>query len=227
MSAPGAGMGAVISLALQEALVVGLHTLASDVRAIEEMIGRSDELRHNSTEEWRRSLVAAMLEMLDPRNGGYADVLIGYPVPFGTSRLPALSIVEQSGGENPSELLVGNLIGRTCEFHGPNQEAWRTTYTGGGHTTSVQIGAWTISPERSMLLRAAAIWSLYEMQDMLESRGVHELSIRTGGAEVSPDLEPRVAYVPMVDATLMWTLRQSSRMKVPNRVTIRPGTFST
>lgn len=221
------GMGAVVDLLVQEALVIGLHTLASDRRAIEELVGRNDALRHNTGDEWRKSLRDALRDMLNPKSDQYAEVIIGWPIPGGGSRLPAISIVEQGGGENASELVVGNLLGVSDEFHGPNQEVWRTTRIGGGYRSSIQIGAWSTAPERSVLLRAAVVWALYEQQDALADRGVHELSIQLGGAEVSPDLEPRVAWVPMVDLTLNWTLSQSQRERVPNRVRLLAGTFST
>lgn len=227
MKTPGAGMGQVIDLALQEALVLGLHTLASDRRAIEELVGREDTLRNNTADAWKASLRAALVEMLDPGSDQYCDVLLGYPVGSGIARLPALSIVVDGGGENQGETVCGNLIREGYEFVGPNQELWATTELGAGQTSTLQIGAWSTAPERSALLIAAAQWALYQQQTRLLERGIHEISYRRGGQEVAPEMEPRVAWMPMLMVTLNWTFRESSRRLVPNRVRILRGTPST
>lgn len=212
---------------MQEAIVVGLQTLRSDARAVEELIGREDELRHNSANEWRRALRGALLQMLDPSSDQYAEVLIGYPTPMGSARLPAISLIVDSGGENAAEAVADNVLRVSSAFHGPNQEIWETTEIGAGQRSVVQIGSWSPSPERSTLLVAAVKWSLYAMQELLTGRGIHEVSFSEGGVEVSKDLEPRVAYVPMISATLLWTFRESVRRKVPNRVRVLPPVFST
>jgi hypothetical protein len=227
MIVPGAGSNAVPVLSLQEALVIGLQTLRSDQRAIEELIGRQDSLRHNTANEWRRALTAAMLEMLDPSSDQFAEVLIGYPTPPGKARLPAISLVVDSGGENPAEAVAGNILRVSSEFHGPDQEAWETTEIGAGQRTTVQIGAWSPAPERGILLTAAVKWCLYFAQDLLKQRGIHEVSYTEGGVQVPPELEPRVAYCPMVSATMLWTFRETVRRKVPNRVSLRRMTVST
>lgn len=227
MIVPGAGSTTAILLYLQEALVIGLQTLRSDDRAMRELLGREDELRHNSANEWRRALRTALAEMLDPSTDQYAEVLIGYPAPMGSAHLPAISLIVDSGGENASEAVADNVLRVSCEPHGPNQEIWETTETGAGQRTVIQVGSWSPAPERSALLVAAVRWALYAMQGQLKTRGIHEVSFTESGIEISRDLEPRVAFVPIVSTTLLWTFRETSRRKVPNRVKILPPTFST
>lgn len=224
MKTPGAAMGQVIDLAIQEALVLGLMTLASDERAIEEMIGRDDQLVHNTAVEWKRALKAALRDMFDPNSDNYCNVLLGYPEPKGVARLPVLSVVADGGGENAAEAVVGNLIRESCAFVGPNQELWSTFEFGTGQTTTLQIDAWSPAPERSALLIAAAQLALHQQQYRLAEHGIHEISYRRGGQEVDPNFEPRVAYMPMLMVTCSWTWRTTTRRLVPNRVNIRRGT---
>lgn len=229
MTVPGAGVGAVPVLALQESLVIGLQTLRGDRRAIDELIGRDDRLRHNTADEWRRSLAAALLDMLDPGSDHFAAIDIGYPTsPDGTPpHLPAISLVVTGGGENQAEAVAGNVLRVSSEFHGPNQEAWQTTEIGAGQRTVVEIGAWSPAPERALLLQGAIKWCLYFAQDLLRIRGIHEVSFTENGVTVSPEMEPRVAFLPIVSATLLWTFRESNRRKIANRLTILPAKFST
>lgn len=223
---PGAIMGAAIELVLQEALVNGLAVLASDNFALEEVVARRDALRHNSSEKWRKSMKAALIEMADPSSDMHADVIIGYPVPQGTAKLPALSIVVSTGGENTGEAVTGNSLRRFVEPHGPNNEVWETREVGAGQTTVLEVGAWATAPDRSALLNAAAKWALYQQRQRLLLRGVHEITFREGGVNVAPELDPRVAYLPILSVTLSWTFRQSVRQKVPNRTRLLKGSFS-
>ena len=222
----GSGVMVVPILALQEAITVGLATLGSDQHAIDELLERDDDLQYNSAERWRASLRTAFREMVDPSNDQHCDVLVGLPTPFGVARLPAIALLVQGGGENTSEAVMGNVLRVSTELHGPNTEAWQTTEIGAGQTTTVEVSAWSPAVERSHMLLAAVKWSLYEMGDLLKRRGIHEVTYRELGDEQSPALEPRVAVVPMLSVTLSWTFRTTTRSKIPNRVTILPGTYS-
>jgi hypothetical protein len=217
---PGAEVGLVMTLAMQEAIVNGLAILAEDRHAVEVMVGRSDSLLYSSADEWRDALRAALYEMIDPGNDQHADVLIGYPSPPGECRLPAISIVTQSGGENVSEAVCGDLLRTSYDFHGPNQELWKTSEYGAGQTSTLEIGAWSPAPERAELLIAAVKHVLYQQKPLLLARGIHDLSYREGSAPVEPSLEPRVAHCPMLSVTMGWTFRTATRRKVPNRATL-------
>lgn len=223
---PGDGVGAVPILHLQESLTVALQSLRSDDRAIYELLGRRDLLQYRSTDRWRLALHDALIEMLDPSTDQCIDLRIGYPESGGAAHLPCVSLVVDGGGENDAEAVAGNVLRVSSEFHGPNQELWETTEIGAGQRSVVQIGAWSPAPERSMLLIAAIKWALYFIQDRLKANGIHSLTFTEGG--VAPgELDPRVAYVPIVSATILWTFRESSRQLVPNRVRILPPTYST
>lgn len=221
-------LGMIPELALQEAILLGLNALASDVRAIDELVGFDSDLRHTGGDEWRRALRDALLEMVDPSSDLYCDVRIGYPVPPGQAKMPAISIVVESGGENEAEAVIGDVQHVSySDLIGPDQTLYETLTIGSGQTSVIQVGAWATSPERSALLRAAIKWALYQQKDRLITRGVHEISFSESGFEVSPDLEPRVAFVPTVNVRMNWTFSLSSRRKVPNRVRLARGRFST
>lgn len=223
------GMGNAPELLIQEAIVVGLHTLVSDRHALSEMVSRDDALRHNTAAEWHDALRDSLRQMLDPQSPKYVDVLLSYPTPAGPNefaRLPAISIIPDGGGENTSEVVAGDLLRQFCERRGPNQEIWRTTEFGAGQRTTLQVGVWTTEQEATVVLYAAVKWALYREKAELNRKGVHELSYTEGGVEPNPKLEPRVAFVPMLNVQMSWTFRGSYREKVPNRVRFLPGKFS-
>lgn len=211
-------MTQAVDLLLQEAIVLGLAALAEDRRAIEELIGRRDALRHNSSDEWREALRAVVRELATPSSPNYVPVLLGYPSPGGAARLPAVAIVKATGGENPAELAVGDVLDHRVEVIGTGEAstAIETTTYGGGATTTVQITTWADAPELSAVIHAAVAWALQNQKQRLQDLGVHELSWSDGG--VQSDLDPRVAYVPLLSCTVGWTQQQSHRRKVPNRI---------
>lgn len=226
-SSHGSGMGIVPVFALREALINGMAILATDRRAIEEMVGRDDSLRYSRADEWVQEQVAVVLSLADPTSPRYAEPILAYPAPLETAHLPAISVVEQGGGENPSEAFHGDLIREESLFPvGANSELTIVAEHGVGYTSTVQIGAWAVESEVAMLLHAMTKWAIYQQKDALYERGVHDLSVRTGGVELSPQLAPRVTYVPMLSVTLSWTLRQSHRRKAPNRVRFLAPTVS-
>jgi hypothetical protein len=220
----GAGMNIIPELAVQEALVLGLHQLAQDPKAINEMVQRLDKLKRGTQDGWEKALRDALIEMLTPSNDNYLQVLLGYPL--GIEDLPALSIILASGGENEGEAVVADTLHTSWKLIQPGSRSERSQVLGTGKVSTVQIGAWSTAPERSLLLQAAAHWALFSNKGLLQERGVHEVTYQEGGAEPEEDMIPRVAYVPMITATLKWTFRVTHRDIVPNRVTICPGAFS-
>lgn len=216
---PGAGMSQAIDLLVQEAIVLGFGALESDRRAVDELVDRSDSLRHNTADAWRVGLRDALLDMLSTSSPNRVDVLLGYPSgPPGSAHLPCVSIVKDGGGENPSEVCIGDVLDQRDEFVGPNLERVETVTHGAGWTSTLQVGAWTTTPELSALLHAAIGWALQHQKQRLMDMGVHESTWNEGGAP-GTDLEPRVGFVPMWVVTLNWTRQQTFRRKVANRVT--------
>lgn len=223
----GAGMGIVPVFAIREALINGIAVLASDQNAIEEMVNRDDNLRYSQTDRWKTELSKAVRDLADPTSPRYAEPILAYPAPLETAKLPAISVIESSGGENPGETYHGDLLRESYAFPvGPDQELIATSEKGAGYSSTVQIGAWATAAETGMLLHAMTKWAIYQQKDRLYERGVHDLSVRTSGVEIDPRLAPRVAYVPMLSVTMSWTLRQSHRRKVPNRVRFLTPTMS-
>lgn len=222
----GAGMVTSPKLALQEAIVVGLHTLASDQRAIDELVGYDSGLRHSSKDGWRKGLRAALVDMLDPSSDTYVDVLASYPVPWGQARLPCVSIVTQSGGENSSELVAGNLLRVYGEMHGPLQQVYRVEEYGMGQRHTLEVAMWAVEPERSELMLSAVKSALLMQTVWLAEQGVHELSLQEGELEPNPALEPRVNAIPAMSVSMSWTFRQSERRLAQNRIRFLPGTFT-
>lgn len=222
----GTGMGIVPVYAIREALINGIAVLASDQRAIEEMVQRDDALRYSRTDEWKAEMVRAVRTHADPQSPAYASLLLAYPAPLEQAHLPAISIIEQSGGENPGEAMQGDTLRESYELRG-NGDLIETTEIGGGYQSTIQIGTWALSAETGMLVHAMTKWAIYQQKDHLIERGIHEIRVQTGGVELDPRLAPRVAYVPMLSVALSWTLRQSHRRKVPNRVRFLTPSFST
>lgn len=230
MTTTGHGMLQAIDLLLQEAIVIGLHLLAENPRAIEELMGRTDSLRHNTTDQWRRELREALIAMLDPRNTEYVAVMIGYPPPHGQAHLPCVTIVLADAADAEGTIGDDLRVAPTPDQRtlvGPAQELYETEERGTLKTSTVEIGSWTIQPELTALLHAAVAWALQQMDGHLVDNGIHGLSDREGGFAPSDDLEPRVGYVPLHRVTAEWTQRQSSRRKVPNRIRFLAPTFST
>lgn len=242
MSGPtqlGAGHNIVPELAVQEALVIGLHKLVQDEAAVDELVQRLDTLKNGTQDEWTKALREDLRDILDPSSERYVRVNVGYPTT--EERLPWLSIIADSGGENVAEAIAGDehhrhyTLTRTTEVSPataadvPDNESLLIKHAvmGTGEQTTVQVGCWSVAPERSLLLAAAARWAIFHEKGLLAARGVHDISWRTSGMSApAPELLPRVGYLPLLIVTLSWTYRETRSTLVPNRVTIGSGTFS-
>ena len=98
----GTGLVMVPILALQEALTIGLYTLASNPHQLDQLLERDDDLQFNSAVEWQKALRKAFRDMVDPSSDNHCAVITGLPTPFGVAKLPVLSLMTQGGGENAS-----------------------------------------------------------------------------------------------------------------------------
>jgi len=242
----GAGLGITPLLAVAETVTRGLGLLRQSEAAIEEMLRRDDELRLGTQTVWTQQLRAHLLELLDPSTGRAVSVGLGHPA--GPAEFPFMSVTGAGGGENPGELSAGDehhraytivnkvadppTMGRQTD---PSSVALdeddhlciRHMVTGTGMQTRAQVACWTVSAERSEVLLSAARWALWVGRGLLNERGIHEYTWSEGGMEPSPDLEPRVTWLPVLDLTLSWTWRRTRSELVPNRVTIAGGSFGT
>lgn len=233
----GMGHNLVPELAVQEALVIGLHQLVQDEFAVDELLSRLDVLRNASADEWVRDQRTALLEMLDPSNEHYVNVLIGHPMT--ADQLPCIGITDEGGGENVAESVAGDELHRyyklirTSDVSPPVASAVaddesvcvRHQVMGTGEQSTIEVSCWAVAPERALLLQAAARWAIFHNKGLLTERGIHEVSWRTSAFAPAVEMEPRLGYVPTLTLTLSWTYRQTRRKIVPNRVTIGSGRF--
>lgn len=220
-SAYHTGANMIAEVDLVEALTIGLQILRQDEAAIAELFQRHDVTRLSPADAWSGDQAVMLRRILDPSDDLYARASVGYPT---TDRqLPCYSVVNESAAEDTSGAVVGDLLGVSYDRAG--QLSVRSDLMGVTWTTTVQIGCWATAPELSFVLRDAARWALFRQKDFLRERGVHDMSFSEQGLAPSPDLEPRVGYVPMITITLRWTFGQTLRRTVPNTATARPARF--
>ena len=216
------GANLVAEVDLVEALTLGLQVLRQDEAAISELFHRNDVTRLSTGEAWSSDQAELLRRVLDPADDLFARASIGYPT---TDRqLPCYSVVNESAAEDTSGAVMGDLLSTTYDQQG--ERSIRSDLMGVTWTTTVQVGCWATAPELSLVLRDAARWALFRQKDLLRERGVHDISFSEQGLAPSPDLEPRVGYVPMISVTLRWTFAQTLRRTVPNTATVRAARFS-
>ena len=221
-SAHHTGANLVTEVDLVEALTLGLQVLRQDEQAIAELFERHDTTRHSTGDAWSSDQATLLRRILDPSDDLYARATIGYPT---TERqLPCYSVVNESAAEDTSGAVMGDLLSTTYDRVG--ERSIRSDLMGVTWTTTVQVGCWAAAPELSLVLRDAARWALFRQKDLLRSRGVHDITFSEQGLAPSPDLEPRVGYVPMIGVTLKWTFAQTLRRSVPNTATLRASRFT-
>lgn len=238
----GVGANMIGELDVRAIILSGLHELANDPENLDLIVRRADELLQGSQESWSQQLRGELLAMLDPRSDRYVQVQVGYPLP--NAHLPWVSLVLDDAGENDAESVVGDVEAVSYETfgtfvppkslpsgvsieplpdptqnQGQNPRIERVTTTGTGWKTTIQIGCWHVAPEGSLLLQTAVRWALF--RGKLTGAGVHQVDFAEGGVHPDPKIHPRVGYVPMIRATLLWTYTQRIReAAVPGRITV-------
>lgn len=104
----GAATTPALEFVFRDVLLRGLHELAQDPVAIDEVIGRADTLDHSSREAWQESMRAAMRAFFDPDGPDWINVGIGYPEV--TEHLPWIGIINDTGGEDAAGAVVGDTL---------------------------------------------------------------------------------------------------------------------
>lgn len=238
------GAGNVFSpeMAIQEALLAGLGRLAENLGALEHLVARSDSLRLGTGRTWTKDAIEALRDMADPRSDRFVQVLPGMPMK--TAQLPCWGIVLDGGGDNLGEAVMGDILSVRYEKRGPPTEPavgipapgstektkipnlYKITTYGIGQTHTVQVSSWAVEPQRAFILHAAARWALHERRGLLTRQGIHEIVLNESGFAQSPDLEPRVGYVPVISARISWTWTREVAELAPNRIRFLTPSYS-
>jgi len=109
----GAGMNLTPELDVRAVLLTGLHELANDRKAIDELVNRVDALNDGSQDTWTADLRKELLRLLDPNSGSYVLIRVGYPTEH--AHLPALSLVLGNANENDGGAVIGDTLSRTYD----------------------------------------------------------------------------------------------------------------
>jgi hypothetical protein len=109
-------MNIVPELDVRAVLIQGLHELAEDSFAIDELVKRVDALRQGSQLQWEADLRAELVRMLTPTDDRYVFVKVGYPTD--AAHLPALSIILDNASEDTSGAMLGDSLGSSYRVEG-------------------------------------------------------------------------------------------------------------
>ncbi len=244
----GHGHNLVTELDVRAVVVTGLHALVSDEEAIRSIIRRSDALAFGSQERWEREMRRAVLDLLSPDGDRYVQVGVGYPTP--EIRLPFVSIVKESGGENDAEAVCGDRLSESRSdivgewTPGPSLDGlplWplpdgtsppvppqidTVQPIGGGYRSTLQVACWSVSPEESILLHSMVWWTLFRGKGELVDAGVHEVRLSDSGFVPDERMDPRVGYVPTIRVDLSSTYQQLRRTRAVPGVVILTNQFT-
>lgn len=242
----GSPQGIVPELLLREVVLSGLHDIAADEYRLRELVTRIDRLYDGSHDDYAADLMRAYLRLTDPAEASYLQVLHGYP--FDIAHLPCVSLIKESGVEDTSGAVHGDILHRASVQRGTttiakatvgraNSEATQEVPTvaehrkiGVAYTSTVQVGSWSSAPELSLLLDAAVHQAIFANKGRLYAAGVTDVTLSDGGTPTDEQvqLNLRVGYVPIQRVTLEWIRSHTQRRyPVPNRTRIRAGTFTT
>jgi len=207
----GSGAGIVPSLLVREVLIKGLVELASDDVRLSELYQRFDDLRDGTQDQWTQDLKDHLKRLVSYGSAG--AVRVGVTYPRTELSLPWVSVLVASGSEDVGQATMGDVMHRRVEKLGAGEKLRHVEHTiiGSDQTTQIQIGSWAIAPEGSLLLHEAVRNVLMRDKGRLQSAGVLNITLSDGGFEVSSDLTPHVAYVPVMSMSMEWTQHQTSQ----------------
>ena len=228
----GAGMLEAPEMLIRQVLLEGLVELAGDEAQLDELFGRVDDMQQGSQDEMRADWKRVVRRMAQIGGEGGIEVGVGYPMDG--ARYPYISVTIDSSSENPGGASMGDLIARQFEQNGvPDPDDASTSYSirhsvyGVDQSTSIQVGCWALAAEEASLLQSTVRHLLYRHKGRLTTVGVRELTYGESGFQPDPQMYPRTGYVPILRATLTWTLRHTRRTgPVPTRVTMLAPRFS-
>lgn len=211
-----------IETLLRQVLAEGLVALVADDYRLNELYERVDSLLQSSGADWTADLSARLRQLTAMVAPPALSLRVGYPTL--PAHLPCLTIILESGAEQPGAAAMGDLIARRVELVGtPAADDWsaheavRYDVIGTDFGTSIQIGSWALAPEEALLLHEAVRNVLLHDKGRLHAVGAYNVSMTEGGGQPSQELAPHVGYVPMHRISLDWTLRTTRRARARTR----------
>lgn len=234
MTAParqqGAGSNPIPELLIRQALREGYHEAVNDDAFLADIFRRADDLPQGTHDQWLADMKATFREMVE---GGQIGIDVGYP--DDVANLPYVGIVLEGGSEDESAAAFGDVLGREYALEGVNDvtdlrkgKLYEYTTIGCEETTTVQVSAWTLAPEDSLLLHAINRGLLMRHKRRLEDAGINDLTFSDSG--FVPGAAPfvgRVGFAPITRCTMRWTRRQTLvEGPVPRSYSIRTPSFS-
>lgn len=196
---------------VREQLVLGLAELAGSPEQLTELTTRFDALAQGSQADWRKQCRDVLVDMLTPSSPNFVHVVLG--IPLSDAELPVIGIVASGASEDTSTASMGDTIDLQYEYIGDqtsNPGAFHIVehrVKGVDHVASVEIGIWTTAPEASTMLDEAVRYILFRRKGQMTSAGVRDVQMAATAVAPSPDLAPRVGYVPMVRLTMQFQAR--------------------
>lgn len=216
---------------LRQVLIDGLQYLVADPERLADLYTRFDDLASGSQADMPASFREHLTRLVRFGAEDALEIHLGYP--HDDARLPCLSIVHDSGSENPSAAYLADHMASTYEIQGTDDPSdWSTqrviehVHKAVDYTSQIQIGSWATSPEESWLIHEAVRAVLFTDKGALRSAGVLDVVVSESGFSPDERMRPRVAWVPMLSVRLDWQMRQTTRRKVPSRARVTL-TFST
>jgi hypothetical protein len=196
---------------VREQLVLGLAELASSPEQLDEITSRFDALAQGSQDAWREQCRDALVDMLTPTSPNCVHIILG--MALSDAELPVIGIVAAGDNEDATSATMGDTLDVQDEKIGDyvsNPGAFhivRHRAKGVDHVASVEIGIWTTAPETSTILDEAVRYVLFRRKGHLTSAGVRDVQMAATAAMPSPDLAPRVGYVPLIRLTMQYQAR--------------------
>jgi hypothetical protein len=229
----GAGSNPIPELLIRQVLREGYHEAIEDDALLADIFRRADDLPQGTHDQWLEDMKASFRSMVI---GGQIGMDVGYP--DDVANLPYIGIVLEGGSEDESQAAFGDVLGRDYELvgdpanvdpaSGEFAKLYEHTTIGCEETTTVQVSAWSLAPEDSLLLHAINRALLMRHKRRLEDAGINDITFSDSGfVPGQHPFEGRVGFVPMTRCTMRWTRRQTLvEGPVPRFFRIMTPTFS-
>ena len=211
----------------REILIRGFAELINSEAQLTELLQRFDALPQGSQDGWLRQCREALLGAFDgASHNSIRDISLGHPGP--DAALPWIGVVQLGGNENVANATVGDNDVTLYERMGDpvtNPDGYRLIrhkVKSTDRTATVEVAVWTTSNELSIILHDATRYVLDRHKGDFTAAGVRDITMVVEGMTPSPDMSPRVAYVPITRIIMQYQDRYTiTRDPVPTRMTHR------